>query len=90
MRLIAHGMIMTVAGSGKPGVAGDGGKASQAGLNTPQKVAVAPDGTIYIADRVNRRVRKVDPQGLISTIAGGAAPAGVLIDPSVLPNKLVK
>ena len=85
LRLIAHGVITTVAGSGTPGFAGDGGPATEAALNTPQKIAVSPDGSVYIADRVNRRVRRVDPQGVIHTVAGGTegAPAqGALIDPS--------
>lgn len=84
IRFIAYGTIVTIAGSGKPGFAGDGGPASRAHLNTPQKIALAPDGTIYIADRVNRRVRKVDPRGTISTVAGGAESAGIMIDPAAL------
>ena len=86
VRLIAHGAIMTVAGSGEAGFGGDGGRAVAAKLNTPQKLAVAPDGSIYVADRANRRVRKIDPQGVITTVAGGTAPAGVIVDPTVLPN----
>ena len=86
VRLIAHGSILTVAGSGTAGFAGDGGPALKAALNTPQKVALGPDGVVYITDRVNHRVRKVDAAGVITTVAGGPDPAGVLIDPSVLPN----
>ena len=87
IRLIAHGLIITIAGSGSPGYSGDGAKAAQATLNTPQKIALARDGSIYIADRVNHRVRKVDPTGQISTVAGGKPSAGIMVDPSVLRTK---
>jgi sugar lactone lactonase YvrE len=85
VRMIAHGVIITVAGSGKATFGGDGGKATAAGLNTPVKLAIAPDGSVYIADRVNRRVRRVDAQGVVTTVAGAAASAGVMVDPLVLP-----
>jgi sugar lactone lactonase YvrE len=86
VRLLAHGVIVTIAGSGSPGSDGDGGKALKATLNTPQKIALAPDGTVFVADRVNHRVRKIDVQGVISTVAGGTQSGGILVDPSVLPN----
>lgn len=71
IRLIAHGAIVTIAGSTNPGSRGHGGKATQAQLNTPQKIALAPDGSLYIADRANGRVRKVDSMGITTTVAGG-------------------
>lgn len=56
----------------RPGAfSGDGGPATQALLNDPSDVGAGPDGTIYIADRRNRRVRAVDASGTIRTIAGG-------------------
>jgi RHS repeat-associated protein len=64
------GDIVTVAGSGASGFAGDGGPATQAQLRGPSGVAVAPDGTLYIADRLNYRVRRVTPDGVITTVAG--------------------
>ena len=64
------GIISTIAGNGKEGFEGDGGPATSASLNGPGGVAVDPAGNVYIADRGNSRIRKVDTVGLISTIAG--------------------
>lgn len=74
--------ISTVAGNGKAGFSGDGGPAVQAELRNPAGVAVGADGALYIADRKNMRIRKVDPRGAISTIAGDGAP----FDPSKVPQ----
>jgi sugar lactone lactonase YvrE len=73
IRVIRAGIITTVAGSGRQGFRGDGGKALDAELNTPQKIAVAKDGSLFIADRANHRVRKVDARGVITTIVGPGA-----------------
>lgn len=54
-----NGMITTFAGSGVDGYSGDGGPATDASLSEPSSVAAGPDGTIYIADSANDRVRKV-------------------------------
>ncbi len=67
---IVTGNITTVAGTGEAGFSGDGGTATQAQLNRPTAVAVDNDGTIYIGDTENRRIRRVDPTGIITTIAG--------------------
>jgi len=83
IRMIRAGVITTVAGSGRQGSGGDGGKALAAELNTPQKVAVAKDGSVFIADRANRRVRKVDTRGLIITIAGTGRLWGMMFDPAI-------
>lgn len=64
------GIITTVAGNGTLGYSGNGGPALSASLNNPQGVAVDADGEIFIADTGNNVIRKVLPQGLISTIAG--------------------
>ncbi|MGQ0595104.1 MAG: NHL domain-containing protein, partial [Gammaproteobacteria bacterium] len=61
--------ITTVAGSG-PGFAGDGGPATAARFDSPRGVAVAPDGSFYIADSFNHRIRRVGPDGVITTVAG--------------------
>lgn len=68
--------LTPVAGSGSAGSAGDGGPATQATLNAPFGAAVAPDGTLYVADAGNHKVRAVAPDGTIRTVAGsGEAPA---------------
>jgi trimeric autotransporter adhesin len=64
------GIITTVAGNGGFGYSGDGGAATNAQLNTAARVSVDNSGVIYIADRNNRRLRKVDGAGTISTIVG--------------------
>ncbi len=64
------GIITTVAGNGQWGFSGDGGPATQASLRQPQHVAVDSAGNIYIADIYNHRIRKVDTNGIITTIAG--------------------
>lgn len=58
------------AGTGAAGSTGDGGPASAALLDHPSGVAVAADGTVYLSDSGNRRVRAVAPDGTISTVAG--------------------
>ncbi|MGE0886944.1 MAG: hypothetical protein AB7P14_25765 [Blastocatellales bacterium] len=83
IRVIDGGVITTIAGSGRQGFAGDGKEAAKAELNTPQKIAIANDGSIFIADRANHRVRKVDARGVISTIAGTGKPAGMIYDPEI-------
>jgi len=65
------GVISTVAGTGKKGSGGDGGAATQATMNEPYAVTVTPVGDLYIVDRLNAVVRKVDGKtGVIATVAG--------------------
>jgi sugar lactone lactonase YvrE len=66
--------ISTVAGNGEPGFSGDGGPAVEAKLNRPCAVAVDREGTLYIADYLNHRVRKVGRDGTIATLAGTGEP----------------
>jgi len=64
-------IITTIAGSGETGYDGDEKPATEAALNTPNAVAAAPNGDIYIADTLNNRIRMVDhATGYIHTVAG--------------------
>jgi M6 family metalloprotease-like protein len=64
------GSVTVIAGSGGYGFSGDGGPGPKAQLYFPFGVTLAADGTVYFADNDNHRVRKVAPDGTISTIAG--------------------
>lgn len=64
------GDIVTVAGNGRKGDTGDGGPATEARFNEPYAVDVSPAGELYITDRLNRRIRKVDAKGVVTTVAG--------------------
>jgi len=82
-KVTIDGNISTVAGDGFPGFRGDGGPASEARLNTPYGVAVDHIGTLYIADLGNNRIRKVTPDGVITTVSGTdslLAPRNVTVD----------
>ncbi len=71
----AAGAIDTVAGTGTQGFDGDGGPAVEAQLNAPSGVAVDAEGAyLYIADTGNQRIRKVDAEGAIDTVAGTGTP----------------
>ena len=67
------GTIRTVAGEGTSGFTGDGGQAVKAQLNLPTGLAVDAAGTLFIADTGNNRVRRVSPDGTITTVAGTGA-----------------
>jgi RHS repeat-associated protein len=69
-RIGSDGIITTVAGTGVAGYSGDNGPATQAQLRNPQRVAGAPDGSLYISDRGNHRIRHVGSDGIITTVAG--------------------
>lgn len=69
-RVDAQGVITTVAGSGAFGSEGDGGPATNASLTLPRGVASSLSGDFFIADTDNNRVRRVDTQGVITTVAG--------------------
>jgi sugar lactone lactonase YvrE len=64
------GLQAIVAGAGSPGYSGDGGQAAGAMLNAPSGVWVDVHGNLFINDSGNFVIRKVDPTGTISTVAG--------------------
>ena len=74
LRIDRDGYITHVAGNGKRGFSGDGGKATEASLAFPYDVRIDSKGNIYFADVFNHRIRKVDLDGLISTVAGTGVP----------------
>jgi hypothetical protein len=69
-RVTPSGIITTVAGNGTAGFSGDGGPATAAKLNNPHNVLARPDGSFYIADASNNRIRLVSANGTISTVVG--------------------
>ena len=69
-RIDLKGNMTAYAGNGSAGYSGDGGKATEARLNVPAGLALDKRGNLYIADRNNHRIRKVDSRGNISTVAG--------------------
>jgi sugar lactone lactonase YvrE len=100
LRISAKGTVTTVAGNGRRSFSGDGGPATAASLNSPHNLAVLPDGGFLIADEGSNRVRRVWPNGTITTVAGtgaagfsgdgGAAAAAELNQPkavAVLPDR---
>lgn len=74
LKIDAAGIATTVAGSGEHGDSGDGGPAKNAAFSFPGDVALDRDGSIYIADTSNHRIRKVDSGGVLTTVAGTGEP----------------
>ena len=72
-RVLPDGTIETVAGGGANGFGGDGGPATAAALSDPRGVATFPDGRILIPDTNNNRIRLVELDGTIRTVAGTGA-----------------
>jgi streptogramin lyase len=62
--------LVTFAGNGTKGFGGDGGPAASAQVNGPTGISSGPDGSLYVCDTANHRIRKVTPDGTIRTIAG--------------------
>lgn len=82
IRLMTDGMVTTVVGIGTPGYSGDGGPAIDAEINLPVsqsaapagRIATDPNGVLYLADTLNHVIRKIDTDGIITTLAGTGSP----------------
>ena len=72
----ATGVITTIAGTGTLGFNGDGALATSSLLNSPRGVAVSPQNLVYISDTNNNRVRRIDTDGTIATVAGNGIKGG--------------
>ena len=68
-----NAVIDTVAGTGQQSFNGDGGPATAAAFNFPFSATAAPNGELYIADSGNKRIRKVDLNGIVTTVVGNGA-----------------
>lgn len=79
-RIGASGVITTAAGTGAQDFTGDGGPATQADLDTPGGVTSLPDGGYLVADTMNHRIRRVGPDGTITTVAGSDGGPGLAGD----------
>lgn len=76
-KVSTSGIITTIVGDGTAGFTGDGGPASAARLNGPAGITFDASGNMYIADKFNERIRRVDATvGNISTVAGNGAHGG--------------
>jgi sugar lactone lactonase YvrE len=73
-KIDAGGTITTVAGTGEAGYSGDGGPATQAQIDMPNGLVIDDSGNLYFSDAGNNRVRKVDTNGVITTVAGDGHP----------------
>lgn len=72
LKQIGNGIIRFIGnGSNDANGGGDGGPALQAGLYTPERIALGPDGSIYLTEPFRARIRKITPDGIITRFAGG-------------------
>jgi sugar lactone lactonase YvrE len=74
--------LTVLAGTGRPGSSGDGGPATKARLTEPTELVLDGGGRLYFSDVNQGRVRRIDPRGIITTVARVPAAAGVAVDPS--------
>ena len=70
LKVDTNGIIKTVAGNGTPGDSGDGGAATNAQFKLPYGIAFDPAGNLYVSDPGSARIRKVETNGVITTVAG--------------------
>jgi sugar lactone lactonase YvrE len=87
-RIQPDGTTTTIAGTGLPGY--KDGPAKQAQFNSPYGIAVDKSGVIYVADSLNRRIRKITPDGMVSTLAGAPEQRDGYFLPDVLDGPPTK
>ncbi len=73
LKIFPSGLTIVIAGVGLPGFSGDGGPATDAKLNYAMGIALDQSRNIYVADMYNNRVRKIDVNGIITTVAGNGS-----------------
>ena len=85
------GAISTLAGTGEAGFAGDGGPAAAARFNRPHSIQFGPDGTLYVCDIGNHRLRAIDPKsGEIRTVCGNGKPGPTKDGDKISPDTPLK
>jgi uncharacterized protein (TIGR03437 family) len=84
-RMRPDGMVEIIAGTGETGYSGDGGPALPARLNGPAHCQFDSKGNLYFADVLNYRIRRIDPSGIVSTVAGTGEPVAPS-DPESTPR----
>ena len=99
-KITPAGVVTTFAGGGGSGVDGSGaddGTGPAASFNTPYSIAVDSSGNLYVADMMNNLIRKITPNGIVTTLAGSfPSPGAVAVDSSGnvyatdLTNELIK
>jgi sugar lactone lactonase YvrE len=67
---ISTGRITTLAGTGTQSFSGDTGPSNAAAVALPHGLTIDPAGNLYLADTANHRIRRIDPTGVITTVAG--------------------
>lgn len=71
-KVSSDGSITTIAGNGSAGYSGDGGPAATASLSQPHGLAFDSNGNLFVADYLNSRIRRIDTNGVITTVAGNS------------------
>ena len=81
-KINTSGSISLIAGNGATGYGGDGSAATAAQLNIPTEISLDDTGNIYVSDKVNNRIRKINTSGIITTFAGNGT-SGFMGDGSI-------